>query len=104
MKINIIDRSGVHHTIPADVPLTLESAISQSGLQDIFGICGGACGCSSCQVYIEEDKFSKLSPTEEMEQQLLDDMAHELKPTSRLACQINLTEDMEGWTFTIAPY
>jgi ferredoxin len=39
-----------------------------------------------------------------MEQQLLDDMAHELKPTSRLACQINLTEDMEGWTFTIAPY
>ena len=104
MKINIIDRSGVHHTIPADVPLTLESAISQSGLQDSFGICGGACGCSSCQVYIEEDKFSKISPTEEMEQQLLDDMAHELKPTSRLACQINLTEDMEGWTFTIAPY
>ena len=104
MKINIIDRSGVHHTIPADVPLTLESAISQSALQDSFGICGGACGCSSCQVYIEEDKFSKLSPTEEMEQQLLDDMAHELKPTSRLACQINLTEDMEGWTFTIAPY
>jgi 2Fe-2S ferredoxin len=104
MKINIIDRSGVHHTIPADVPLTLESAISQSGLQDSFGICGGACGCSSCQVYIEEEKFSKLSPTEEMEQQLLDDMAHELKPTSRLACQINLTEDMEGWTFTIAPY
>ena len=104
MKINIIDRSGAHHTIPADVPLTLESAISQSGLQDSFGICGGACGCSSCQVYIEEEKFSKLSPTEEMEQQLLDDMAHELKPTSRLACQINLTEDMEGWTFTIAPY
>ena len=104
MKINIIDRSGVHHTIPADVPLTLESAISQSGLQDSFGICGGACGCSSCQVYIEEDKFSKLSPTEEMEQQLLDDMAHELKPTSRLACKINLTEDMEGGTFTIAPY
>ena len=104
MKINIIDRSGVHHTIPADVPLTLESAISQSGLQDSFGICGGACGCSSCQVYIEEDKFSKLSPTEEMEQQLLDDMAHELKPTSRLACQVDLTEDMEGWTFTIAPY
>ena len=61
MKINIIDRSGVHHTIPADVPLTLESAISQSGLQDSFGICGGACGCSSCQVYIEEDKFSKLN-------------------------------------------
>jgi len=104
MKINIIDRSGVHHTIPADVPLTLESAISQADLQDSFGICGGACGCSSCQVYIEEDKFSKLSPTEEMEQQLLDDMAHELKPTSRLACQVDLTEDMEGWTFTIAAY
>ena len=104
MKINVIDRSGVHHTIPADVPLTLESAISQAGLQDSFGICGGACGCSSCQVYIEEDKFSKLSPSEEMEQQLLDDMAHELKPTSRLACQVDLTEDMEGWTFTIAPY
>ena len=104
MKINVIDRSGVHHTITADVPLTLESAISQAGLQDSFGICGGACGCSSCQVYIEEDKFSKLSPTEEMEQQLLDDMAHELKPTSRLACQVDLTEDMEGWTFTIAPY
>jgi len=34
----------------------------------------------------------------------LEDMAHELKPTSRLACQLEVTDKMEGWTFTIAPY
>ena len=104
MKINVIDRSGKHHEINGEVPLTLESAISQAGIQDSFGICGGACGCSSCQVYIVEDKVSTLDQTSDMEQHLLDDMAFELKPTSRLACQIELKDHMEGWTFTIAPY
>ena len=42
MKINVIDRSGKHHEINGEVPLTLESAISQAGIQDSFGICGGA--------------------------------------------------------------
>ena len=104
MKINVIDRLSINHQIDADVQTSLLTAITQSGMQDSFGICGGACGCSSCQVYIDEEKFSFLSPMEEMEKHLLEDMAHELRATSRLACQIILTQDMEDWTFTIAPY
>jgi len=104
MKINVIDRDGIKHEIDVDLPENLESIISQKGFQSDFGICGGSCACSSCQVYVEPDKFELLDKADDGEQGVLDDMAFEPLPTSRLGCQLELTEQMEGWTFTIAPY
>ena len=104
MKINFIDRQGAKHTIDADPGIPLESAISQTGIQDSFGICGGACACASCHVYVEQQNFNTLAPADEMEHDVLEDMAFEPESNSRLGCQLELTTEMEGWTFTIAPY
>tara|TARA_R100000030_G_scaffold98953_1_gene89469 strand:- start:965 stop:1279 length:315 start_codon:yes stop_codon:yes gene_type:complete len=104
MKINVIDRQGKKFEIDADPGLPLETVITQAGIESSFGICGGACACSSCQCYLAEENYAQVTPPEEVETAVLEDMAHELKPTSRLACQLEVTEQMEGWTFTIAPY
>lgn len=104
MKINVIDRLGIQHEIDADVGLPLETVITQAGIESSFGICGGCCACSSCQVYVSQEDYDKLTPPADEETAVLEDTAHEAQPTSRLSCQLTVTDEMEGWTFTIAPY
>ena len=99
MKINIVDRQGKKFEIDADVGLPLETVISQAGIESSFGICGGACACSSCQCYLSEENYAQVSPPQEAETDVLEDMAHELKPTSRLACQLTVTEQNGGLDF-----
>ncbi len=104
MKINVVDRLGIQHEIDADVGLPLETVITQSGIESSFGICGGACACSSCQVYVSQEDYDKLTPPADDETSVLEDTAHEAQSTSRLSCQVEVSENMEGMTFTIAPY
>ena len=104
MKINVIDRRGKKFEIDAEPGFPLETVITQAGIESSFGICGGCCACSSCQCYLSEENYAQVTPPEDVETDVLEDMAHELKPTSRLSCQLEVTEEMEGWTFTIAPY
>ena len=86
MKIKVIDRNGKEWDVDAEVGMPIETAISQAGIENSFGICGGACACASCQVYVSQEDYDQL------------------QPTSRLSCQVEVTEQMEGMTFTIAPY
>ncbi len=104
MKIKVIDRSGKQWDIDAEVGMPIETAISLAGIENSFGICGGACACASCQVYVSQEDYDQLTAPDEMETAVLEDMAYELQPTSRLSCQVEVTEQMEGMTFTIAPY
>jgi len=104
MKIKVIDRSGKQWDIDAEVGMPIETAISLAGIENSFGICGGACACASCQVYVSQEDYDQLTAPDEIETAVLEDMAYELQPTSRLSCQVEVTEQMEGMTFTIAPY
>lgn len=103
MKINVVDRSGTKHELDAELPATLESVISQSGIENEFGICGGCCACSSCQCYLEQPNWAQLGEPDEDEKSLLDENMYS-QSNSRLGCQLWLSEKMENWTFTIAPY
>ena len=104
MKINVIDRDGKKHELDADPGDTLEWLVSQKGISSDWGICGGCCACSSCQVYMQEKDYAVIGAPDDTEQAVLDDMAYESKSTSRLGCPLTITEKMEGWTFVIAPY
>ena len=55
-------------------------------------------------MYVSQEDYDRLTAPDEGETAVLEDMAYELQPTSRLSCQIEFTEQMEGMTFTIAPY
>ena len=70
--------------------------------QPLEGACEGVMACSTCHVIVEADDFEKLPPASEEEEDLLDLAAHAGR-TSRLACQIILTEDLEQLSVRIPP-
>jgi len=63
--------------------------------QPLEGACEGVMACSTCHVIVDAEDFGKLPPATEEEEDLLDLAAHATR-TSRLACQIILTEDLES--------
>jgi len=61
----------------------------------IVAECGGGCTCATCMVYVDEAWTGKVGkPNEEEEDQL--DFAFDVKPNSRLSCQIKVTEALDG--------
>jgi ferredoxin len=70
--------------------------------QPLEGACEGVMACSTCHVIVDAEDFAKLPPATEEEEDLLDLAAHATR-TSRLACQIILTEDLESLDVRIPP-
>ena len=64
------------------------------------GTCEGQMACSTCHVIVLRDWFGKLPQASEDEEDMLD-LAADVQPTSRLSCQILLTEDLDGLTVRI---
>lgn len=65
---------------------------------DIPGIeaeCGGACACATCHVYVDEAWTGKVGKAEEMEEDMLD-FAFDVRPESRLCCQIKVSDELDG--------
>ncbi len=101
MKINVIDREGRQHELEATPGWKVMEVIREAGL-DIKAECGGCCVCSTCHVYVDEAWLDRLPAIEEDEEEILDD-ACELKPASRLSCQLKMAEELDGLTVTLAP-
>jgi 2Fe-2S ferredoxin len=101
MKIFVTDREGIKHTLEGDSNDTLMEVIRDKSL-DIEAACGGCCACATCHVYINEEWLNKLPPIDDDEESMLD-QAFDIKNTSRLSCQINLTDDLDGLILELAP-
>lgn len=73
---------------------TLLRAAMAHDIPDLYGICGGACCCASCHVYVEPGPGASLPPVDEMEAEMLDLAEAPLTAHSRLACQVELSDAM----------
>jgi len=94
-KITYIDHEGTERVIEAKPgESVMESAIKNS-IPGIDADCGGACACATCHVYIDESFMEKVGTPEDMEQSMLD-FAENVKPNSRLSCQITVTDALDG--------
>jgi ferredoxin len=71
--------------------------VAQDAGQPLEGTCGGQMSCSTCHVIVASDDFSRLPPASEEEDYLLD-LAADVTPTSRLACQIVLAAEVGALT------
>ena len=100
-KIIVKDREGKVQELSADIGLTLMEIIRDAGM-DIEAACGGCCACATCHLYVDKDWFSKLSAKEDDEESMLD-QAFNLKVNSRLGCQIEFNEELDGITVELAP-
>ena len=101
MKISVKDRDGNMHELQGDSSSTLMEIIRDAGV-DIEAACGGCCACATCHVYIDDKWLKKLKPRDDDEESMLD-QAFDVKESSRLSCQINLTEELDGLELELAP-
>lgn len=69
--------------------------VAHRNLIDLEGACEGSMACSTCHVIVDKDWFDKLDEASEEEEDMLD-LTIGLKRTSRLGCQIRMTEDLDG--------
>ena len=100
-KIYVNDREGNTHELRSETGLTLMEIIRDAGL-DIEAACGGCCACATCHVYIDNDWIGKLPKIENDEESMLDQAFH-VTNESRLGCQIEYSDDLNGIKLTLAP-
>jgi 2Fe-2S ferredoxin len=94
-KITYIESSGKEHVIDAPVGQTVMEAAIKHAVPGIEADCGGACTCATCHVYVDADWSAKTGEASSMEQSMLD-FANDVEDTSRLSCQIKVTDDLDG--------
>jgi len=94
-KITYIEHNGKSHTLDVPNGLSVMEGAVQNNISGIDADCGGSCACATCHVYVDEKWFKKLSNKESAEQDMLD-MAFEPNSFSRLACQITVSDELDG--------
>lgn len=99
VKITYIDVGGTARTVDAEVGATVMETAIRNAVPGIEAECGGACACSTCHVYVDEAWREKLGEPSPMEEDMLD-FAYEVRPTSRLSCQIRVTDALDGLVVT----
>ena len=95
VKITYIDVNGVSRAAEAEVGSTVMETAIKNGIPGIEAECGGACACSTCHVYVDEAWREKTGEPAPMEEDMLD-FAFDLRPNSRLSCQIKVSDDLDG--------
>ncbi len=102
VQITFIEASGNKRTVQAEPGATVMETAIKNGVPGIEAECGGACSCATCHVYVDEAWSEKTGEPSPMEEDMLD-FAFEVKPTSRLSCQIKVREDLDGLIVTVPP-
>ena len=100
-SIIVKDRQGNSHKLEADIGLKIMEIIRDAGL-DIEAACGGCCACATCHVYVNNNWIEKLNPKEEEEESMLD-QAFYVKNISRLSCQLEFEEKLDGIELILPP-
>lgn len=103
VKISVTDLAGQSSDIDAEVGLSLMENIRNNDFDDLAAICGGCCSCCTCHVFVDEAQYDGLPKMEDDEQYLLEDSDAFQASSSRLSCQIEVDDSMEGLKVTIAP-
>ena len=94
-KITFITHDGEERIVEiADGWSLMEGAV-RNGVPGIDADCGGACACATCHVYVDPAWAAALPAKSDMEEAMLD-FAQDLKPTSRLSCQLRVTAALDG--------
>jgi len=101
VNITVIDREGVEHKLEAPTDMNMNMMeLCKSYELPVKGTCGGMAMCASCQMYIKTDHVPIVRSDDE--QAMLDE-AWYVEDNSRLGCQIQVTEELDGLIVELAP-
>ena len=95
-KITYVEHNGTEHVVEVATGLTVMEGARDNNIPGIEADCGGACACSTCHVYVDAAWVDKLPAKDDMEEDMLD-FAYQPDPaTSRLTCQLKVTDALDG--------
>ena len=95
-KMVFIERDGARREVDAPLGLSVLEIAHRNDI-DIEGACEGSLACSTCHIIVDPEWYELLKEASEDEEDMLD-LAFGLTPTSRLGCQIVMTEELDGLT------
>jgi 2Fe-2S ferredoxin len=94
-----IERDGTRREVDAPLGLSVLEIAHRHDI-DIEGACEGSLACSTCHVIVDQKWYDMLTTATEDEEDMLD-LAFGLSATSRLGCQIIMTEELDGLTVSL---
>jgi 2Fe-2S ferredoxin len=101
-KITFIDAVGAVQLVEGKSGLSVMEVAAKNNIAGIDADCGGACACATCHVYVTAPWQARVGRPGAMEESMLD-FAEGVAKNSRLACQIKITEDLDGLVLQVAP-
>ncbi len=99
-KITFVAPDGTRYDIDAPNGSTVMENAIKNDVPGIEAECGGACACATCHVYVDDAWTQKTGEPEAMEEDMLD-FAYDVRPNSRLSCQIKIGDELDGLVLTV---
>ena len=100
-KVVYITGDGERHEVEVENGYSVMEGAINNNIDGIVAECGGACACATCHAYIDDAWFGKLAEMDDMEDSMLD-AAYERKDNSRLTCQIEISDELDGLVVHVA--
>ncbi len=99
VNILFIEHDGSEHPVEVATGASVMQAAVSNGVPGIDADCGGSCSCATCHVYIKEEWLAKVGEVNPTEEAMLS-LSTDRKENSRLSCQIQVTEKLDGLVVT----
>lgn len=93
--VTYVDPNGTEHNLVGDVGMSVMEVAVRNNIDGIEADCGGACACATCHVYVDDAWLEVVGSAQGDESEMLE-FAVDPRATSRLACQIRLTDALDG--------
>lgn len=100
-KVTYVTPDGERHDVVVENGYSVMEGAINNNIDGIVAECGGACACATCHSYIDEAWLGKLPPMEDMEDSMLD-AAFDRRDNSRLTCQIEMSDELDGLVVYVA--
>nr|WP_316654422.1 2Fe-2S iron-sulfur cluster-binding protein [uncultured Gellertiella sp.] len=94
-KLTLVAFDGTRLELDAANGSTVMENAVRNSVPGIEAECGGACACATCHVYVDDAWTAKVGAPAAMEEDMLD-FAFDVRPTSRLSCQIKISDELDG--------
>lgn len=95
-KVTYIEHGGAERVIDVPVGENVMRGALYNGIEGIVGECGGGIACATCHCYVDEAWLDRTGTPSPAEVDMFDSATSEVKPNSRLSCQIEITPELDG--------
>jgi ferredoxin, 2Fe-2S len=95
--VTYVEADGANHAVDVPAGENVMRGAVNNGVEGIVGECGGGLACATCHCYVDETWTDVVGgPSSDDERDMLESAAAEVRPTSRLSCQIEVTPELDG--------